>query len=314
MDERANVGAVTIESERAIAQVKAAVTMAKMYPRDKYLATEKILAACKRLDLAEVGLYSYPRGGKKVEGPSIRLAEIIGNAWGNLDIGVAELSQSPGMSEWLAFAWDLETNTRWAISFQVKHERHSGAGVKDLDDPRDIYEAGANMGSRRKRACILAAVDQDVINAAVAQVRATIAASVGGKGSKTLEERLGIMVRKFEAIGIKVLHLTQRLGHSIAEVTSDEYVELCGIYKSLEDKQSAPADWFAAFSKGTVADTKAAEVDQKLKGETPPEPEIENPCGNCGKEVPKAQAIDSKARFEGKAYCKGCEPSSAEGS
>jgi len=307
VDERINVGAVSIEGERAIAQVKAAVYLAKQFPRDKFLATEKILEACRRPELAEVGLYAYPRGGKKVEGPSIRAAEIIGNAWGNLDIGVAELSQSQGESEWLAWAWDLETNTRWAISFHVKHERHSQGRVAELTDPRDIYETGANYGSRRKRACILAAVDQDVINAAVAQIKATIAGAVGGKGSKTLQEKLETMARKFAALGVTAKMLTQRLGHSVADTSVEEYTELCSIYKSLEDKMSRVSDWFGG---GLAATTEAARsVDEKLAGngaeaEQSTETAMADPevCAVCGIKVIRAQRIKSQSEH-GRTLC-----------
>lgn len=68
-------------------------------------------------------MYEYPRGGTKVTGPSIRLAEAMAQNWGNLDYGLIELEQKAGESQVMAYAWDLETNTRQTIVFSVPHIR-----------------------------------------------------------------------------------------------------------------------------------------------------------------------------------------------
>jgi hypothetical protein len=266
LDERLNAGAVAIESERAIAQVKAAITMAKACPRNKHAAMEKILDTCQRLEFAQTALYAYPRGGEKVEGPSIRLAEVLANAWGNMEFGIQELSQADGESEMLAYAWDLETNTRSSQSFRFKHERHTRQGITHLTDPRDIYETGANLGARRLRSRILAVIDQDLINAAVKQCRLTIAASVSGAGNKkTLTEKLDELVKQFGRLGIKVAHIEARLGHPIADTLPEEYTDLATIYVSLKDSMSQPADWFTV-SKSTGASEKAQQIDSMLSG------------------------------------------------
>ncbi|BBP90994.1 hypothetical protein BsIDN1_46120 [Bacillus safensis] len=40
----------------------------------------------------------------------------------------------------MAYAWDLETNTRQTKIFTVKHERKAKGAITKLNDPRDIYE------------------------------------------------------------------------------------------------------------------------------------------------------------------------------
>jgi len=57
-------------------------------------------------------MYQYPRGGQRVTGPSIRLAEAIAQNFGNLSYGIQELEQRNGESVAKAFCWDLETNVR----------------------------------------------------------------------------------------------------------------------------------------------------------------------------------------------------------
>ncbi len=265
-DERLAPGAVAIESERAIAEVKAAIAMARMYPRNKHAAMEKILETCRRIDFAKTALYRYPRGSQQVEGLTIRAAEVIANAWGNISAGLFELSQAEGESEWMARAWDLETNTGYQRSFRFKHERHTGNGVQKLKDPRDIYELGANYGQRRLRALILEVIDQDVIAAATAQVKATVAASVTGKGGKTLPEKRDELVKQFGLVNIKVKSLETYLEHSIADMTPEEYADLGTIFVALKEGHGNAHDYFKDIPKGTAVSEKAAELDAKLGG------------------------------------------------
>src|SRR5690606_13682459 len=117
--------------------------------------------------LAQQAIYAYPRGPQTVTGPSIRLAEAMAQAWGNLDCGIREISQADGVSVAEAYAIDLETNIRISKTFHVRHVRDTKQGKKRLTDSRDIYELVANQGARRLRACILGILPGDVVDAAV---------------------------------------------------------------------------------------------------------------------------------------------------
>ena len=105
---------------RQAQEVQAAMVIAKRFPRDEVESYNRILRACKRKSLAEQAMYEYPRGGTKVTGPSIRLAEMMAQNWGNLDFGILELEQKNGASQVMAYAWDLETNTRQVKIFSVR--------------------------------------------------------------------------------------------------------------------------------------------------------------------------------------------------
>jgi anion-transporting ArsA/GET3 family ATPase len=161
-------------STRQAQEVQAAMVVAKRFPRDEIEAYNRIMRACQRKSLAEQSCYEYPRGGQKVTGPSIRLAEALAQNWGNLDYGIIELEQKDGESQVMAYAWDLETNTRQTKIFSVPHMRVTKTGSKTLTDPRDIYELVANQGSRRLRACILGVIPGDVIDSAIDQCNLTL--------------------------------------------------------------------------------------------------------------------------------------------
>ena len=77
---------------RQAQEVQGAMVIAKRFPRDEVESFNRIMQSCKRKSLAESAMYEYPRGGTKVSGPSIRLAEAMAQNWGNIDFGITELA------------------------------------------------------------------------------------------------------------------------------------------------------------------------------------------------------------------------------
>ena len=189
--------AISIETSRAVAEVQAGIVLAKRFGRTPQLCVDRILRECQRPGLAEKALYSYNRGGIGITGPSIRLAEVMARNWGNIDYGIKEIAQNQGESEMMAYAWDLETNVRQVKIFIVKHVRYTRQGSYALEDGRDIYEATANQGSRRLRACILGIIPGDVIDAAVSQCEETLKASTDASPAAIKK-----MIDAFNALGV----------------------------------------------------------------------------------------------------------------
>lgn len=225
--------AMESESQRAIAEVKAAILLAKEFPRDQVQAMERVLSACCRPTLAESAVYSYTRGGQEVTGPSIRLAEAIAQAWGNLQFGIRELSQAGGKSTVEAFAWDVETNTRQVKVFEVPHVRHTRQGAKLLTDPRDIYEMVANQGARRLRACILGVVPGDVVDAAVTQCETTLRTKVD-----VTPDGIRALLGAFQEIGVSAEQIAQKIGHKVDSIVPAEIVRLRKIFRGIKDGYS----------------------------------------------------------------------------
>lgn len=227
------------DQQRAVAEVQAAMMIARMNPRDTIAAMDRILTACARPTLANAAVYTYSRGGSDVSGPSIRLAEAMAQAWGNMQFGIRELEQRGGESTVQAFAWDVETNTRREVTFQVPHLRYTRQGAKRLEDPRDIYEMVANQGARRLRACILAVIPGDVTEAAVAQCEATMHTT-----ADTSPEAMRKMVDAFGSFGVMREQIEKRIQRRIDAIQPAQVVQLKKIYASLRDGMSSPADWF----------------------------------------------------------------------
>ncbi|PSJ89889.1 hypothetical protein [Aeromonas veronii] len=238
--QRQEQGLVAVEQQRAIQEVQAAMVIAKKFPRNPVEATDRILQACSRPTLAEGALYSYNRGGADVTGPSIRLAEALAQAWGNMQFGIRELEQRKGESIVEAFAWDVETNTKQLKIFTVPHIRHTRSGQKRLEDPRDIYELVANNGARRLRACILGVIPGDVIEAAQRQCEVTL-----NTHADTSPESIKRMLDTFSAeFGVTTEQVQAYLGRRADAMLPAQYVQMRKIYASLRDGMSKPGDWF----------------------------------------------------------------------
>lgn len=236
------------EKTKAIAEIQGAIFMARQLPRNEMTAYKKILQAAKRTTLAEKATYCYPRGGSMVKGPSIRAAETLAKYWGNIDFGIKELSQNLNThtSEVMAYAWDLETNTRQTKTFTVNHIRvSSDKKTKEqifttLRDPRDIYEKVANDGARRLRACILGILPSDIVEDFVAECEKTLA---GGNGAPLIEN-IKNMLKLFEKLGVTQEMIEKKIGTQASDFIPKNLVDLSAIYNSIKDGMAPIENFF----------------------------------------------------------------------
>lgn len=238
-----NTAIVSVESARAIAEIQAAMVMAHRFPRKPVECMDLILQDCTMPVLAENATYDYKRGGTDIVGPTIRLAEAMARRWGHLDCGVMELSRHEGFSECQSYAWDLETGYKERRTFQVRHwrDKEKGEGGYALKTERDIYELVANMGARRKRACILAVIPPDVVQAALRQCEVTLRAKV-----TINQELVDSLIAKFAKHSVTREMLETKIQRRLAieTLTPALVIQLGRIYNSLEDDASEPKDWF----------------------------------------------------------------------
>lgn len=261
---------VAIAQSREVQEIRASLQIAKMFPRDTIRALNSILEACKRPSFAKIATYSYKRGGAVVSGGSVRLAELMAQNYQNIDFGVRELDQREGVSTCEAFCFDKENNSRQVRAFQVMHKFKANGAMKELTDNRDIYEYVANQGARRMRACIFAIIPFDFTEAALAQIKQTLA---GDLSKKPLVDSIREMALLFKShFQVTQEMLEKYLGHPMAETTVEKLVELQGIANSLRDKQSKREEWFGGAPAETPASPLAAKLkNQKAEKEAAPE-------------------------------------------
>lgn len=101
------------------AQVDVQVTTAKAYPRDLARAKNNAIALVTMDEkTAESCSYALPRSGKPITGPSVHLARILAQQYGNIraEAKVVEITERQVVSR--GTAWDLENN--YAVAFEVR--------------------------------------------------------------------------------------------------------------------------------------------------------------------------------------------------
>lgn len=271
--------ATSIEQSRAVAEVQAMVLVAQRAPRDPSHALALIKESCSQMALAQRAFFSFSRGGGNVNGPSIHLATELARCWGNIDYGIMELDRDDvaGHTEMLAFAWDLETNTKSRQTFIVPHTRDTRQGKKPLTDSRDIYENNANNGARRLRECIFRVLPTYLKEEAEDLCRQVLER---GEGDKPLPQRIALAVDLFAQIGISKDRIEARYGAS-PKWTPVELANLKIVYNSIKrgetsadeafpkpgtDDVTADAKQLAVKAAGKRSRPKEADVDQGQQG------------------------------------------------
>lgn len=129
-------------------EVDAQVRTAKCYPRDinKSLAEAELMATLNE-DVAASCFYSVPRAGKTIQGASVRLAEILASAWGNIYAATRVVHNDGFFITTEAYCWDLEKNVR--IGTQVKKSIRTKDGKTYSSDMQAIAENAASSTALR---------------------------------------------------------------------------------------------------------------------------------------------------------------------
>jgi hypothetical protein len=179
-----------------------------------------------------------------------------------------------------AYATDLQGRVPSSITFIVRHWRDTKSGGYRLKDERDIYELTANMAQRRKRACILSVLPQDVIDVAMQQAELTLKTK-----ADTSPEATAKIISAFAPFNVSKDQIEKLIQRRLDAITPAQVVRLKRIYQSLRDGMSEAGEWFEVGEvppppSDSAAAVKAA-VNARRKGATPPaaEPPAEPPAG-----------------------------------
>jgi len=279
----------TAESQRAIAEVHAAAVIADKRPRDEARAHTRLLSAIKRPKFAEDAFYCYPRSGKDIFGPSINLAREFARTWGNVLYGFRIVHDTDEERTIEAYAWDLESNTmpRSQASFKKLIQRKDPAtGVTrwKAPDERDLRELTEKQAAIQMRNCVLRLAPRDVIDELVDLARGTVKQSVSKKNPT---EIWAALLQDFERMSIRREQVEFYAGKKIEELTSDDIVELQGVYRAIKDGTANRDEYFPpAGAKAKEPAKGDINLDDIMGGEQPPagdpEPEKSTPAtGNA---------------------------------
>ena len=223
----------------ARAEIDQQIATARAYPRSIKRATDAIFTLA-TLDeqTAEECTYALPRGGKPITGPSIRLAEIIAQSWGNNRVAarVVHVDRTEKFVEAEGVYHDLETNS--AAMARVRR-RISDKNGKLLSDDMIIVTGNAAC-SIAKRNAILAGVPKPVWRQAEDAVRKVVAGTIETLGVKREKS-----IKAFAHYGVKPEQIYASLGLTGADDIGVEHIPILrGMYAALKNGEATVEEMF----------------------------------------------------------------------
>jgi hypothetical protein len=249
---------------RAEAEIKAAIAIAKRFPRNETQARINILKSCDRPRFADEALYAFPRGkGEKatmVEGPSVAMARELARCWGNMQFGLRIVTDDEERVHILGRAYDSETNTLVEMEDKFKKLIQRANGYVRPQE-RDLRELINRRGAICVRNAILQVIPKDIVEEAVERCNATLTKAAEGKMKEDPKATARKLAEFFDQIGVTVAMLEGHLGHTYDTMTPKEYAKLRGIWQSIMDGNSKVDEYFNAPTRQTApVDLNAVQV------------------------------------------------------
>lgn len=245
-------------------EIDAQIATAKQYPRNlsNVLNNIETLATLDE-ETAGACFYMLRRQGKLIEGPSVRMAEIIASSWGNIRVQARIISNDGKMITAQGVCHDLESN--YAVSAEVKRRITDKYGKTYSEDMQVV--TGNAACSIAMRNALFKVVPQALIKKVMAKAKKV---SLGEATS--LEETRAKLIDYFQKIGVDQQHLFDYLSvEKIDEITVDMVVELRGLANAIKEGATDVQSTF--FPKPATAEVTQEEVkpQQDLFGDKEPE-------------------------------------------
>lgn len=204
------------------------IATAHRYPRS--ISTFKRMAmemATADEETAKSCFYALPRAGKNIEGPGVRLAEIVGSAWGNMRYGARIVGERGNFIIAEGVAHDLERNV--AMTTQV-HRRITDKYSRRYSD--DMIAVTANAAcSIALRNAIFKVVPKTYVDSIYEKAK-----EVAVGDTATLASRRHKMLEHFQKMGIQPDRIYRSLDvKGIEDITLEMLEKLIGWSTALRD-------------------------------------------------------------------------------
>lgn len=258
----------------ARAQVEARYLMSERHPRDWDVVREKWLKECSRPTLAEVGIWRLPRGGKTLEGPSIRLAEVALRCMTNVFPESKTIFDDAEKRILLISVTDLEANLTYSREVVVEKtmerktlrqgqtpisQRINSVGevtYRVERTPDDLLAACGAAESKALRVLALRLFPGDILDEGMQRIREVLRAGVRADPDAAKKKLLAA----FGEMGVKADQLKMYVGHDLDGLSPAEHEELRATYAVLRDGEATWADILEAKTGVTTADKPPADT------------------------------------------------------
>ena len=257
------------------AEIDTQIATARAWPRSIKRATDDILSlATLDEETAAECMYALPRGGKPIQGPSIRLAEIIQQSWGNCRVAarVVHVDRTEKYVEAEGIYHDLETNS--ATMARVRRRIVDSKGRIYSDDM--IIVTGNAACSIAKRNAILGGVPKPVWRRAYEASQQVVSGTI-----ETLTVTRDKSLKAFANFGVKPEQIFIALGVAgLEDIGLDHIPILRGMFSALKNGEATVEEMFSgkAFAAagpqhGVIKNPLSDKEPEPKKDEASPPPE-----------------------------------------
>lgn len=244
-------------------QDKAAIDMqistAKAYPRNVTRSMNNAIAIVTiDKETASTCTYSLPRGGKPITGPSVHLAKILAQNWGNLRVEAKVISTDQKTVTCQAIAFDLENNL--AIKVEVKRSIMTKIGRMTEDMIVVTGNAGNSIALRN---AILSVIPRAIVDKVYNEAKKMITGDISDK-TKLIAKRKQVFDALTDAYQVTEKEILAALGKaSINHVDSDDLVVLIGIGQAIKDGDTTVELAFKTPKSAQTGDEKKARLKEE---------------------------------------------------
>jgi hypothetical protein len=247
--------------EMTRAEIDTQVATAKRYPRSIGNAIQQATTiACMSQEVAASCIYSVPRAGKSITGPSIRLAEIMASCWGNMRYGSRVVSDDGKMLTVQGFAFDLEKNAACTFEKKVRITNKNGQRYSD-----DMVATASDAGqSKALRNAVFRIVPKVIVDMVLAKAK-EVAVGKDKPTSVRREESVGY----FGKLGVTKERLLAALDReSVEDMDTEDLLYLQTLAKQIKTGETKIDDAFPEARTESVANriTATAEINPAPEG------------------------------------------------
>jgi hypothetical protein len=213
------------------AAIDVQIATAKNYPRNVQRAISNSIAIV-TLDseTASTCTYSLPRGGKPITGPTVHLAKILAQNWGNLRVEAKVISVDRATLTSQAIAFDLENNL--AIKVEVKRSIMGKSGRFNEDM---IVVTGNAANAIALRNAILAVIPRGIVDKVYREATKTITGDLSDE-TKLITKRKKVLDGFANTYGVPEREVLNAIGKAAVEhITQEDLVVLIGIGQAIKD-------------------------------------------------------------------------------
>lgn len=240
MENSATIMEIVPESALSLltkAEIDVQISTAKAFPRSLKMFLDKAMSmATVSEEVAQSCAYALPRGGKSLEGPSVRLAEIVCSSYGNIRAAARVIANDGKTITAQGICHDLETNN--VVTVEVKRRITDKYG-KTYSEDMQVVAGNA--------ACAIAyrnAVFKVVPYALVQEVYDQAKEVARGK-LETLVARRGKAIEYFKGLGVTEKQICTVLEvKKVEDIDLDKLQTLRGMVTLIKNGESTVKDLF----------------------------------------------------------------------